>query len=258
MGDMIYRPLIEGMRWSYSRLHSFEQCRYGWFLKYIHGTKKEEKFYASYGSFVHKLIELYYRGFFTAMELKGAFVTGFSDSVLGIRPNDSIVTKYIAAGIRYFKDFRPVPFHVLEVEKKIQFEMDGIPMVAIIDILGEENGGLIIVDNKSRDLKPRSHREKPTVNDKVLDEMLRQLYIYACAVKAEYGRFPSALCFNCFKAGVFIREPFQKEKYDEAIQWAKDRIEEIKSEENFDPNPEYFFCKFLCDVSYDCIYKDMS
>lgn len=258
MGDMIYRPLIEGMRWSYSRLHSFEQCRYGWFLKYIHGTKKEEKFYASYGSFVHKLIELYYRGFFTAMELKGAFVTGFSDSVLGIRPNDSIVTKYIAAGIRYFKDFRPVPFHVLEVEKKIQFEMDGIPMVAIIDILGEENGGLIIVDNKSRDLKPRSHREKPTVNDKVLDEMLRQLYIYACAVKAEYGRFPSALCFNCFKAGVFIREPFQKEKYDEAIQWAKDRIEEIKSEEDFDPNPEYFFCKFLCDVSYDCIYKDMS
>lgn len=258
MGDMIYRPLIEGMRWSYSRLHSFEQCRYGWFLKYIHGTKKEEKFYASYGSFVHKLIELYYRGFFTAMELKGAFVTGFSESVLGIRPNDSIVTKYIAAGIRYFKDFRPVPFHVLEVEKKIQFEMDGIPMVAIIDILGEENGGLIIVDNKSRDLKPRSNREKPTVNDKVLDEMLRQLYIYACAVKAEYGRFPSALCFNCFKAGVFIREPFQKEKYDEAIQWAKDRIEEIKSEENFDPNPEYFFCKFLCDVSYDCIYKDMS
>ena len=76
MGDMIYRPLIEGMRWSYSRLHSFEQCRYGWFLKYIHGTKKEEKFYASYGSFVHKLIELYYRGFFTAIELP-AFQTVF-------------------------------------------------------------------------------------------------------------------------------------------------------------------------------------
>ena len=257
MGDMIYRPLIEGMTWSYSRLHSFEQCQYGWFLRYIHGTEKEEKFYASYGTFIHKLIELYYRGIFTALELKDAFVPGFSGNVIGTRPSDSIVTKYIAAGIRYFKNFRPVPFHVLEVEKKIRFEIDRIPMVAIIDILGEENGELVIVDNKSRDLKPRSHRGKPTAQDRTLDEMLRQLYIYAGAVKSEYGKFPSALCFNCFKTGVFIREPFQKERYDEAVRWAKERIEEIKSEEDFNPNPEYFFCKFLCDVSYDCIYKDM-
>lgn len=257
MGDMIYRPLIEGMTWSYSRLHSFEQCKYGWFLRYIHGTEKEEKFYASYGTFIHKLIELYYRGIFTASELKDAFVSGFSGNVIGTRPSDSIVTKHIAAGIRYFKNFRPVPFHVLEVEKKIRFEIDRIPMVAIIDILGEENGELVIVDNKSRDLKPRSHRGKPTAQDRTLDEMLRQLYIYAGAVKSEYGKFPSALCFNCFKTGVFIREPFQKERYDEAVRWAKERIEEIKSEEDFNPNPEYFFCKFLCDVSYDCIYKDM-
>lgn len=257
MGDMIYRPLIEGMTWSYSRLHSFEQCKYGWFLRYIHGTEKEEKFYASYGTFIHKLIELYYRGIFTASELKDAFVSGLSGNVIGTRPSDSIVTKYIAAGIRYFKNFRPVPFHVLEVEKKIRFEIDRIPMVAIIDILGEENGELVIVDNKSRDLKPRSHRGKPTAQDRTLDEMLRQLYIYAGAVKSEYGKFPSALCFNCFKTGVFIREPFQKERYDEAVRWAKERIEEIKSEEDFNPNPEYFFCKFLCDVSYDCIYKDM-
>ena len=257
MGDMIYRPLIGGMTWSYSRLHSFGQCKYGWFLKYIHGSRKEERFYASYGSFVHRLIELYYRGFFTAMELKDAFVTGFSGSVLGARPDEGIVARYISAGIRYFKTYRPVPFHVLEVEKRIQFKLDGIPMVAVIDLLGEENGELIIVDHKSRDLKPRSHRGKLTMHDRTLDEMLRQLYIYARAVEAEYGRLPKALCFNCFKTGVFIREPFRKERYDEALRWAKERVEEIKAEENFAPSPEYFFCRFLCDVSHDCVYKDM-
>lgn len=48
MGDMIYRPLIEGMRWSYSRAHGFNQCKYAWFLKYIHKSEKQERFYTSY------------------------------------------------------------------------------------------------------------------------------------------------------------------------------------------------------------------
>ena len=256
MGDCIYRPLVEGMTWSYSRLHSFEQGRYGWFLKYIHGSRRAERFYASYGSFVHRLLELYYRGFFTAAELKDAFVSGFSGSVQGPRPGEKTVLKYITAGVRYFRDFRPVPFRVLAVEQRIDFSLDGLPMTAIIDLVGEENGELIIVDNKSRDLKPRSLRKKATEGDRTLDEMLRQLYLYAAAVQSEYGRLPAALCFNCFKAGAFIREPFRQEKYLEAVRWAKERAEEIAAEEDFPPSPEYFFCKNLCDVSHDCIYRD--
>ena len=37
--------------------------------------------------------------------------------------------------------------------------------------MGEEDGYLVIVDNKSRDLKQRSKREKPTLKDKELDSM---------------------------------------------------------------------------------------
>lgn len=54
MGEVSYRPLIEAMTWSYSRLEIFDDCPYRWFLTYIHTPKlkKEDKFYAAYG-FVH-------------------------------------------------------------------------------------------------------------------------------------------------------------------------------------------------------------
>lgn len=258
MGDMIYRPLIEGMRWSYSRAHGFNQCKYAWFLKYIHKSEKQERFYTSYGTFMHRLIEWFHRGLFTASELLNIFISDFSSSVKGERPNDGIVRKYIKAGIEYLKTLKPYPFKVVAVEEKIDFEIGGIQMTAVVDVLGQDDDGeYIIIDNKSRDLKPRSNREKPTVNDRTLDEMLRQLYIYAAAIKYKYGKYPKLLCFNCFKVGTFIEEPFREEKFDDAIRWLKEQIEEIKGEEDFPPNPEYFFCKYLCDVSQDCDYADM-
>lgn len=258
MGDMIYRPLIEGMQWSYSRVNSFWQCKYGWFLKYIHGSKKEDRFYTSYGSFMHRLIELYHRGLFTASEILGIFLERFSSDVKGDRPSDSIVFKYIRAGAEYFKKLKPYQFEVIAVEEKINFKIDGIPMTAIVDLIGlDEDGEYVIVDNKSRDLRPRGKNIRPTLNDVTLDKMLRQLYIYAEAVKFKYGKYPKWLCFNCFKAGSFIEEPFRIEELHNTIEWVKEQVESIKNEEEFPPNPEYFFCKYLCDVSQDCEYSCM-
>lgn len=52
MEEISYRPLIETMVWSYSRLEIFDDCPYRWFLSYIHTPKmhKEEKFYSLYGT----------------------------------------------------------------------------------------------------------------------------------------------------------------------------------------------------------------
>ena len=147
---------------------------------------------------------------------------------------------------------------MIDVEKEVKFEIDGIPFTGFIDYLGEENGDYVIVDNKSRDLKPRSKRAKPTVKDKELDSMLKQLYIYSAAVKQEYGKFPKLLCFNCFRTGTFIEEPFNEDAYNEAIEWAKKLVEEIKDTDDFYPNREFFSCYYICGVSDDCCYDQMA
>lgn len=102
MGEVSYLPLIEDMIWSYSRLESFNDCPYRFFLKYISKCKESEKFYATYGSFMHKLIEGYYRGYYTKDDMLTEFLVGFSENVKGARPQKSTVEKYIKCGVEYY------------------------------------------------------------------------------------------------------------------------------------------------------------
>ena len=254
MGEVSYRPLIDEMVWSYSRIESFVDCPYRWFLKYIKHYKESDQFYASYGSFMHKLIEQYYRGRLKKDEMVSKFLIDFKKEVMGLRPNQSVVEKYIQYGIRYLESFKPFDSNMVDVEKKVEFCIDGIPFIGFIDYLGEQDGEDVIIDNKSRDLKPRSKRTTPTAKDRELDSMLRQLYIYSAAIKQEYGRFPKLLCINCFRTGVFIEEPFNIDAYNEAVDWVKEQIETIKEADEFIPYLDYFSCKFICGVNNECDY----
>lgn len=258
MGEVSYLPLIEDMKWSYSRITSFENCPYGFFMRYISKCKDSDRFFSSYGSFMHRLIERYYKGDLPKENMILEFLTGFAENVKGERPSEAVVTKYIESGSNYFKNFRPLKYRTVDVEKRIDFEIDGIKFVGVIDYIGEQKGKYYLVDNKSRNLKQRSNRKNPTVKDKELDSMLNQLYLYSAAVKQEYGKFPDALCFNCFRNGEFIREPFQKDKYYQTIQWAKEEIDKIKHTEEFYPNVDPFVCRYICGVSDECIYYQTS
>lgn len=255
MGEVSYRPLIEDMTWSFSRLKSFETCPYAWFLRYIHGEEEQPMFYASYGSFVHRLIERYYRGELTKEELPMAFLLGFTKEVEGERPSGKIVRNYIAAGRKYFDSFEEFPFAMLSVEDELRFDVDGIPFLAFADFIGERDGKLAVVDNKSRELKPRSKRAgKETAKDRELDGMLMQLYLYAHGILQKYGELPKYLCFNCFRNGCFIEEPFDRRAYIQTLDWAKRKTEEIAEEEEFRPCVDFFQCSYLCGFHRDCCY----
>ena len=256
MGEISYRPLIEGMTWSYSRLTGFENCPYAWYMRYIACEEEQPMFYASYGSFMHKLIERYYRGDLRKEDMPTAFLLGFSSEVEGRRPPQSTLLKYIESGRSYCENFEPFPFTVKGVEEELHFDVDGIDFVAFVDYIGERDGKLVIVDHKSRDLKPRSNRQKPTVKDQELDDMLRQLYLYAHGIQQKYGEFPALLCFNCFKNGQFIEESFDPEAYLHTLDWAKQTVDRIAGEETFHPYIDYFYCKNLCGLHDSCCYYE--
>lgn len=205
---------------------------------------------------MHKLIERFLKGEITQEEAQKLFLYNFFSEVQGIRPSGKIAQSYIVKGLNYLSNMQAFPYKPLGIEKEVKFSVNGFPFVGVIDYLGEDNGELYIVDNKSRDLKPRSNKSTPTINDRTLDDMLKQLYLYAVAVKNEYGKYPKSLCFNCFKSGVFIEEPFLESKLDETIKWATDTINDIIKTENFYPYVEYFPCSFICGVSEECMYRE--
>ena len=252
--EISYRPIIEDMTWSYSRIETFDDCPYRFFLKYINKSEEKENFFSDYGSFMHGLIERFYKGELKKDELGTEFLLGFMNNVKGEIPPRVSVSKYISNALEYFGSFKEFDMNIVAVEKRFDFKLDGIPFVGYVDLIGEKDGDYYIIDHKSRDLKPRSKRKNPTAKDKELDTMLRQLYIYSAAFNREYGVFPKALCFNCFRTGTFIEEPFDENAYDEALGWVKKNIEEIMNSSEFYPNIDYFSCRYICGVSGDCEY----
>lgn len=254
MNGVIYRPLIESMRWSYSRITSFENCPYAWYMKYIYGTEEKPNFYASFGSFVHKLIESYYRGKIPQHDLATQFLLGFPLEIKGRWPSSDLVDRYMMKGYQYFQQFQPFEYNMVSVEDEITFQINGNAFVGYIDFLGRDADGLCVVDHKSRELKRRSNRSRPTKKDEELDAFLKQLYLYSAGVKQKYGEFPAKLCFNCFKSGEFIEEPFNKDAFDAAVTWATDEIERIKNVDTFRPRLDWFYCTNLCGFSDECCY----
>lgn len=254
MAENEYAWIIDNMTWSYSRLKAFESCRYGWLLRYIFEDVEQPMFYSSYGKFIHELIEAYNKGEVGKDSLVTEFLTNFSSRVKGERPPESTVSKYISKGVDYFKAFNELPYNTVATEEFVEFVINGYNFVGFIDYLGEKDGDYYVVDHKSRDLKPRSKRSKPTKSDEELDEMLVQLYLYAEAVKQKYGKYPRKLIFNCFKEGRIIEEDFNEEACERAKLWAVNTIMAIKNADDFYPAVDFFHCKYLCGYHNECCY----
>jgi len=257
MGEVKYAPVILDMTWSYSRIKAFQDCPYRWYLRYIRRLPRKELFFASYGTFLHKLMELYYKGELTREQLCEVYLRDFKSRVVGHAPNQTVFENYFKSGLQYLRDFKPFPYHVIAVEKRVELPINGVPFVGYIDFLGEKDADLFVIDNKSRNLKPRSGRTKPTKSDRELDSYLLQLYLYSAAVEREYGKLPSALCFNCFRSQTCIKEPFRMTAYAEAKDWLSSNVAEITRETDFNPKIEYFKCRHLCEMQDQCEYYDL-
>ena len=96
------------------------------------------------------------------------------------------------------------------------------------------------------------------MSDEELDKYLRQLYLYSRYLEQEMGVLPVKLCINSFRSGTFIEEPFHEEVYREVLRWAVDEVRRIEQEEEFPPNPSWFFCENLCELNSSCVYHQQN
>lgn len=258
MDEENYTKAVNGMTWSFSRISSFDDCPYCWYMKYILHLEKNELFFANFGTLMHKLIEAYYKEGKKPTQLCDRYICEFSEVVSEPAPSEKVFASYFQTGLQYLKDIKPLPYTMVAVEKRVRFTVGDKKLIGFIDFLGEDDGELYIVDHKSRNLKPRSKRKTPTKTDEELDEYLRQLYLYAVAIEQEYGKLPKALCFNCFREGMLIVEPFDKGAYEDTKQWFLNKVQEIADERDFNPDMDFFKCKYLCEMRDQCEFFSMN
>lgn len=244
------------MTWSYSRITAFESCPYKFLLRYIKNLNGQKQFFASYGSLMHSIMQQYLLGLTSKEDAFLQYLSKFPHNMNGV-PNSKVLQSYFRQGMQYLKDI-PFPHEKLSgIERKESFSVDDIPFVGILDY-EVDDGSIILGDHKSRILKPRSERAKPTIADSELDSYLRQLYLYSIPASKRNGRNPDYLEFNCFRSGDIISEPFNIQKFEETKEWAKNSVVSIIENEDWSPKMEYWKCRYLCDQNCNCDYFQMN
>lgn len=285
-----YELAISNMKWSYSRLTSFEDCKYGWFVRYIAYNKKldqvyrkvmewmrdkfdeetyqkivqhtavrikpEPHFFSTYGSFMHHIMEQYLSSVLPKEKLVSYFLDNYDEQVEGKAPSKKVEDNFFNSSLSYLEniDFPYDIKDIIGVEKEVKFKIGSYNFVGFVDVLADVDG-LHISDHKSHGLRFRSNRKFQTEYDKELDRYYRQPYLYSIPIKDEYGKYPATLDFNCYRHGRFISEEFKEERLEEVKEWAVDRIEEIKKEREFESSPDFFRCTYICDTAESCPFR---
>lgn len=245
-----YSYLISLMTWSYSRLRAYEDCGYAFFLNYIEEEEETKHFYAEYGSLMHRILEQFYSGAIAKEQALSMFITGFVlDLPDEVKP--SIAENYYQQGKEYLTSLAMPKEKIIGIEEKLNFKVGDYSFVGFVDLLLEDDG-LIIQDHKSRVLKRGTKKQ-----NEEFDSFTKQLYLYSAGIEQRYGQLPRKLRFNCFRNGTLLDEVFDKNKYEETIQWALDTIGKVEQESTWEPSLEWFKCKYICGFSDSCEYAEL-
>ncbi len=254
------------MVWSYSRVKSYETCPKAFFLQYIEKLPTENNAFGQWGSYIHKILEMLYKNELSIFELSDYYITHYRDEITCRFPPNKykdLNKSYYQSGVEYLDEYDGLSerYDVLGVEEKVNLDIGGYRFVGIIDLILQEKdtGNIIIRDHKSKS-KFKDDAEK--------DEYLIQLYLYARHIKEKYGKFPTKLQFNMFRAGELVEEIFNEDAYNAAADWFITTIQKIYKDAEYKDKifleykakgkllKEYkypdFFCEFLCGVRNYC------
>ena len=251
-------------------MRQFETCKYGWLLKYIFEVPQRKLFFSEYGKLMHELNAGHLRASLAVVSappsslaslcstpssaIQTEYARRFHDVLLCHGPPGSIKAGYFMDGLRYLRGGGTAlaGLQPLAVEPYVEFDVGSHPFCGYIDLIARDAAGAVsIVDHKSRALKERGERRAKS--NALLDEYLRQLYLYSIPVAEQYGP-PDYLAFNCFRTGSLITEPFSQAAFEEAIAWALRTIEDILRETDWLPCENTWICRYLCDVAGECEY----
>lgn len=262
-----YSERLKNKRWSFSSVNSYENCPRGFYLNYIKSVKKVQNAFAEWGSFIHELLEHYYKGELEFFELSQVYKEEYDNHIKERFPPNKYVDlneSYKESGFGYLDNFEGLPdyYEVVAVEQEVNLVIEGYKFMGYIDLVirDKTDGKFIVYDHKSK---------SKFKNKKELSEYARQLYLYSIYIYETYGEYPKALTFNMFRAGEENSIVFDLNDYELAKQWFVSTIEKILTDEKFldkiaiqykktgkklkDYKREDFFCGNLCSTRCSCL-----
>lgn len=162
--------------YSYSRLTSYHNCEYGFYLHYILGLPSEQNIYGFMGGVTHELLERMQVGELTNSDAVAEFHNKMKESAeLGMKfPSISIEQSYCAAVVDYLRRYKPYEGAQMEIEKEFKLTFGNVELLGFIDlVIIKGDGHALVIDHKTSSKYSKADKAKHG----------RQLVIYALALE---------------------------------------------------------------------------
>lgn len=251
------------MTWSFSRVNSFETCKYSWLLQYIYNEDRKQNYFSSYGLFSHEIMEKWWDKKIETFELAKYYEENYDDCVT--IPAPSFLEKYNFSQRAYNDahkfyetfDWNRDDFELLGNEDTIETEHRGKKLTIRPDTLVKHipSNEVWLIDYKTSAM---FDKKTGKAKEDKLETYKKQLFLYAYFIEREQGHKIDkiVLVFPKFALDKNIVVDYNEDIANEYLDWFFETIEKIEQEENFEASPNKFFCDNLCSVSESCIWKE--
>lgn len=258
---MAEKLLTADTKWSFSKLSSYSECPFGFWLKYCQDPPlpDEGNAWSDFGNLCHKLLEEYARGELSIFQLPEEYEARYSSAVVHNFPPlaKGYPEKTYNQGYDYFANFEGIgdDYEILSAEEKFEINIGGYSIVGISDLVlrNKAEGDVIVVDHKTKSPKSMQH-DYPLYRN--------QLYLYAEHVHQKYGQYPGWLVFNMIKdpTGPFI-ERFDEAQMEATKKWIEEQIDHVYLDDTWEAKQAQkiregkgdFYCRWICPVFSHCV-----
>ena len=166
--------------WSFSKLSSYHNCAYAWYLTYVLHEKGEDNVYGVLGNSIHDCLESMCKDEMTIEEAKEKFKQDYDMcKFLGMNfPTENTEKKYIY-DIEHAFDFFEKPKGRLEEERYIEFEIENKKFRGYVD--------LIIFDDEKKTIQVLDWKSSSRFSKRDLEShKVFQLILYSMYLEKEY------------------------------------------------------------------------
>jgi len=255
---MSYKKELDKMTFSYSRIHSYEQCPYSFYLKYIEERCGSGNWWAENGKLIHKTLEMYFKKELTIEEITEYYIKNYK-SIEYVTKSSTMDKGYYDC-CKFLSEFDFDWFdnyEIIGIEDKCDFMVDKYKFRGFIDLVIKDKNEdkITVLDFKSSQFpeKVKGGILKSCMNN--FESYKKQMYLYCKDIYTKYGSYPSEITWLHFRDSKFYTIPFNQEEYNNSILWAEDTIKKIYKDKTFVANKDFIQCQRLCDFRYTCEYN---
>jgi len=216
--------------------------------EYLNGERPASHGVTESGTFMHNVMEKYFKGELKQDELVEYFIANFDKEVpstMSLQMTDTFSKDmyglYYQGYLKYLQEFKGIPNlkQIVDIEKWFELPHKDYILNGRIDLVYRDNDdNLYVLDHKSKS-KFKSKKDRA--------QYARQLYLYAAAAKVLYGEYPKQLVFNLMR-GEFVYIDFNEKDLEATLAWVEKTVEDIRDVITYDAKPDTFFCRNWCGL----------